>query len=341
MYEDNGLKVIGEVNRKIINFLDVTLNLTTESFRPYTKPNTNLLYINSLSNHPPSILKNIPNAVNERLCRLSSSVEEFRAVVAPYQEALDMAGYNHQLVYTEPPPPRTSGRTRTRNVTWFNPPFSQSISTNVGQKFLNLLDTCFPPGHELRQVINRNTVKVSYSTMPNMAQQLSQHNSKVRRGEQVVASGGCNCTGGVPLGHQGPAVESCPMQGNCQARGVVYCASVTNLITKEEEKYTGLTEGTFKKRHTGHTGNFRHKDQAHKTRLATHVHKLQDRGTPHSISWHILSRASGYNPTTGMCRLCLKEKFLIMFSPSTATLNLRSEIFSSCRHRKGKLLDKT
>ena len=36
----------------------------------------------------------------------------------------------------------------------------------------------------------------------------------------------------------------------------------------------------------------------------------------------------------------MKEKFLIMFSPATASLNLRSEIFSSCRHRKGKLLDK-
>ena len=73
------LKVIGEVNKKIVNFLDVTLNLSTESFRGYTKPNTNLLYINSKSNHPPTILKNIPKAVNDRLCRLSSSKEEFMA----------------------------------------------------------------------------------------------------------------------------------------------------------------------------------------------------------------------------------------------------------------------
>ena len=43
---------------------------------------------------------------------------------------------------------------------------------NIGQKFLNLLDSCFPIGHELRQMINRNTVKISYSTMPNMGQQL-------------------------------------------------------------------------------------------------------------------------------------------------------------------------
>ena len=53
VFKDNGLKVIGEVNKKIVNFLDVTLNLSTESFRVYTKPNANLLYINSKSNHPP------------------------------------------------------------------------------------------------------------------------------------------------------------------------------------------------------------------------------------------------------------------------------------------------
>ena len=49
----------------------------------------------------------------------------------------------------------------------FNPPFSQSISTNIGQKFLNLVDSCFPPDHELRKVVNRNTIKISYSTMRN------------------------------------------------------------------------------------------------------------------------------------------------------------------------------
>ena len=86
--------------------------------------------------------------MNRRLCRLSSTKEDFLAVVEPYQEALDRAGYNHQLLYQEPDPPAApTGRTRTRKVTWFNPPFSQSISTNVAQKFLHLIDTCFPPEH--------------------------------------------------------------------------------------------------------------------------------------------------------------------------------------------------
>ena len=107
MYEDNGLKVTGEANKKIVNFLDVTLNLTTGSHRAFSKPNSTILYINSLSNHPPTILKNIPLEVNRRLCRLSSNEEEFLAVVAPYQEALNKAGYNHQLTYQQPAAPST------------------------------------------------------------------------------------------------------------------------------------------------------------------------------------------------------------------------------------------
>ena len=209
-----------------------------------------------------------------RLCRLSSTREDFLAVVEPYQEALDRAGYNHQLLYQEPDPPAAapaaSRRTRSRRVTWFNPPFSQSISTNVGQKFLNLIDSCFPPDHELRRVVNRSSVKISYSTMPNMAQYMNQHNAKVSRGEQVESSGGCN-------GHRGG--EQCPVL----AKGVVYSAEITDLSTGEKETYTGLTDGTIRDRISSHMGNCRHRHQPG-TRLSTHVWKLKDRGAPYTIT---------------------------------------------------------
>ena len=207
---------------------------------------------------------------------------------------------------------------------------SQSISTNIGQKFLNLVDTCFPPDHELRRVVNRNTVKVSYSTMPNMAQQLQQHNAKVSSGVERQPSGGCN-------GHRGG--RQCPLPGNCMAKGVVYGATVTDLNTGQKETYTGLTDGTMRDRIGKHESNCRHKDQPG-TRLSTHVWQLKDRGAPYTVNWQILSRASSFNPTTGMCRLCLKEKYLIMFAPVTASLNKRSEVYASCRHRVSKLLSK-
>ena len=55
--------------------------------------NNTPLYVNSKSNHPPGILKNIPLGVNKRLCQISSNEEVFKAAVRPYQEALDRSGY--------------------------------------------------------------------------------------------------------------------------------------------------------------------------------------------------------------------------------------------------------
>ena len=69
--------------------------------------------------------------------------------------------------------------------------------------------------------------------------------------------------------------------------------------------------------------------------------ELKDKGHTYTITWQILARASSYNPSSGMCRLCLKEKYLIMFTHETAALNKRNEIYNSCRHRASKLLDKT
>ena len=56
-----------------VDFLDVTLDLHTEQFRPYRKPNDVPLYIHKHSNHPPHVIKNLTLSVNNRLTRISSS----------------------------------------------------------------------------------------------------------------------------------------------------------------------------------------------------------------------------------------------------------------------------
>ena len=48
---------------------------------------------------------------------------------------------------------------RKRNVTWFNPPFSKNVATNVGNKFFTLLFSCFPPNNKLHKIINKNNGK--------------------------------------------------------------------------------------------------------------------------------------------------------------------------------------
>ena len=78
IFKNNGLKITIEANRKIINFLDVTLNLTTGSYKPYLKPGNKPTYVHTSSNHPPSIIKNIPAAINKRLSAISYDEESFK-----------------------------------------------------------------------------------------------------------------------------------------------------------------------------------------------------------------------------------------------------------------------
>ena len=107
------------------------MSITEELF---IKPGNNPIYINQKSNHPPSIIKNIPAAVNRRLSEISSNGVVFKEAVPYYQEALDKAGYQYTLKY-DPPKAKNNKTSRTRNKTWFNPPFSRNVSTNVGQNF--------------------------------------------------------------------------------------------------------------------------------------------------------------------------------------------------------------
>ena len=64
-----GLKIDISFDLKIVNFLDVTLNLTENSYKPFSKTNAIPTYINIGSDHPASIVKQIPNAVNIRINR--------------------------------------------------------------------------------------------------------------------------------------------------------------------------------------------------------------------------------------------------------------------------------
>ena len=62
---------------KAVNFLDVTLNLTTGKYQTYNKPDNNALYINILSNHPPKIIKNFPSNLSKRINNLSADETTF------------------------------------------------------------------------------------------------------------------------------------------------------------------------------------------------------------------------------------------------------------------------
>ena len=81
VFKSNGLKITIEANKKIVNFLDVTFDLSSGSYKPYMKPNNKLLYVHRLSNRPPALLKNIPG---KRLTDISSNEQVFNEAIPPY-----------------------------------------------------------------------------------------------------------------------------------------------------------------------------------------------------------------------------------------------------------------
>ena len=62
-FKDFGLEISAESNLKIVNDLDVTLNLNDGSFRPCDKSDDIIQYINKEFNHPPNLIKHLPVSI--------------------------------------------------------------------------------------------------------------------------------------------------------------------------------------------------------------------------------------------------------------------------------------
>ena len=145
IFKDNQLSITIDANLKVVNFLDVTFDLNTGLYKPFMKTNDKPIYVNKNSNHPPSILKNIPEAVTRRLSKISANEDVFKAAIPPYQNALNMSGYDYVMKYEETQATQKEKKNRKRRIIWYNPPWSVNCSTKIGAKFLNLVDNCFPP----------------------------------------------------------------------------------------------------------------------------------------------------------------------------------------------------
>ena len=97
VFKDEGLAITIEANKKEVNFLDVTMDLRDGLYKPFIKPNDNPEYVHKMSNHPPSILKNLPAGINKRLSSISANEEIFKKATPVYQDALAKSGYDYQL----------------------------------------------------------------------------------------------------------------------------------------------------------------------------------------------------------------------------------------------------
>ena len=324
LFRENGLDIVIQCNLKIVNYLDVTLDLNTGTFKPYHKPDNEINYVHIHSNHPPNIIKQIPISIQNRLSNLSANEEIFKEAIPHYQAALGRSGYQHQLTYT--PKATDRPRSRKRKIIWFNPPYNNNVSTNIGRHFLNLVKKHFPRNHKFYKLFNKNNVKVSYSCMPNIKSLINSHNKGLLTPQpNHDPERLCNCIN----------KENCPLSNNCQSKSLIYEATVTsNLPNHRDMKYIGLTEPTFKKRFSVHKTSFNLERYRHSTTLSTEVWRLNELNGEPKIAWRKIRNARAFTPESKKCSLCLNEKFEIANYPNDDLLNKRTEIISKCRHRR-------
>ena len=168
------------------------------------------------------------------------------------------------------------------------PPYSCNVGTNIGQKFLLLLDKHFPKAHKLSKVFNRNNVKLSYSSMPNFASIINSHNKKILN-ENIAKPTSASCNSRIK--------SSCTLDGNCLQSSLVYiCKAAAPKITNNYPHCIGLTDNTFKERLYKHINSFRYERKENATELSNFVWENKHANTETSLEWKILDKAKSYEP---------------------------------------------
>ena len=299
--------------------MDVYLNLENNTHKPFTKKNYTPKYINTESNHPRNIIKHIPKTINDRLSRLSSNKDEFDKEKDIYQKQLEESGYTQKLEYKKP---MRNRKKRSRNIIWFNPPYSNTVKTNVGKRFLKLIEDNFPEENPLHKIINKTSVKISYACTKNFDRIIKTHNNKIlQQHAQTTEKRTCNCI----------KKEECPLNGECLSTEVIYEAKVK---TKDTEKiYVGMTGDTFKTRYTNHKQSLTHEKYRNQTKLSAHFWEEKNKQKNPIVKFRKISNASKFRPGNKNCALCDTEKMEILIrTKSKKLLNSSNEVAAKCPH---------
>ena len=103
------------------------------------------------------------------------------------------------------------------------------VRTNIGKSFLKSITKHFPNGNSLHKIFNKNTFKVSYSCMSNMASIISSHNRTILNPD-VSLEYGCNCR----------SRNECPLQNKCLTSKFASRADVENEINHKKKFIFGF-----------------------------------------------------------------------------------------------------
>ena len=320
IFKQHKLAITVSTGMNSVDYLDIEFDLKKRVYKPFKKPNSEPLYVHRDSNHPPSVLKQIPNGIARRLSDVSASKEIFDQAAPEYENSLQNSGFQEKLEYL---PEREPRRNRRRKIIWYNPPYSTSVKTNIGKEFLKLLRTHFHSLHVFHKIFNKDTVKLSYSCTKNVASIISGHNKRISKQTVNQASQqqrACNCRNR----------DSCPLGNECLSSNIIYEATVTSLPEEGKKYYVGLCSTSFKDRLAVHKQHMNNKAHRTKCELANHVWQMKDDGKAFSIKWKILKKVRG-RMVGGACRLCTTEQLFIVEHPDKDNL-LNTKCIEKCRH---------
>ena len=256
-FKDCGLNITIEANLHTVTYLDVTFDLGKGVYLPYRKPDNRPVYINSCSNHPPTVIKQLPKSISKRLSDLPSSEDIFEKTKLAYRNTLNKSGFQEKSSYTsaQNKNDENGNKQQKRKIIWYNPPYSANIKTNIGKTFVNLIKKHFPKTNKLHKIFNKNTVKISYSRM-NTISIISGHNKNLLNSN--VTQYGCNCRIG----------EDCPLQNQCLTPNIIYRADVHCKANKDHKFYFGVAQTPFKERFRNHNRDFNYEQYIKSTELS-------------------------------------------------------------------------
>ena len=104
-----------------------------------------------------------------------------------------------------------------RIIIYYNQPFNMALKTKFGKKFLELVSKHFPRHHKMYPVLNRNTLKISYSCTANI-KRIIQHSKEKKK--KTTTEKECNC--------QAPRKKDHPLNSKCNRRNVIYKYTTQN-----------------------------------------------------------------------------------------------------------------
>ena len=305
IFRECGLFIVCEISLIIVDFWDVCFDMKQETYTPYRKPNNDPTYINKHSNHPQSVIRDLPKFTSKRISDTWSNEETFNNHIPIYQQTLKNSGFNNNLIYRQSEHGNSHIQEkqihRKRKIIWFNPPFSTNVKTNIKKFFFKLSRKQFPKTNKLHRILSKNTVKISYSSMRNTGSIISAHKQRLLTPNNT--SFGCNC------------------RNKSNYPAIIYQADLTNDVDYEYKLYYGLTEWLPKERFRNHTKSFNHRWYQNETEFSKYIWTLKHQNKTPTVKWKIVQVVNS------------KVKLI----PSL--LNKGSEFVNNCQH-KHKLLFK-